>query len=56
MGFKFDESGFDDLIDDLQNFDIECPECGKDIEVSIDDIGKSVNCPHCKTIIEIESE
>lgn len=53
---EFDDSVFDDIIEDLKHFEIDCPECEKSFEISINDIGKSVSCPHCGTEIQIQSE
>lgn len=33
--------------------DYECSNCGELIEVSINDIGSIVECPHCKSKIKI---
>lgn len=56
--FEFDDSGIDDLINELDHlsFDIECPECNHSFSVSADDIGQSVICPNCGISISIESE
>ena len=42
--FDFDSSGFDDLIDNLQYFEIDCPECEQSFEISLEDIGNEVKC------------
>lgn len=54
----FDSSGFNELISELEHFafDVECPECNHSFAISVDDIGKSVICPHCGTSVSIESE
>lgn len=52
----FDSSGFDDLIESLQHFEIDCPECNQSFEITLDDIGNTVSCPHCHTQIKLESE
>lgn len=54
--FDFDSSGFDDLIDELQYFEIDCPECEQSFEISLEDIGNEVTCPHCHTRIKLESK
>lgn len=56
--FEFDDSGIDDLINELDHFsfDIECPECNHSFSISADDIGQSVMCPNCGISISIESE
>lgn len=54
--FDFDESGFDDFLNDLSNIEIDCPECDHPFEFSLDDIGSTVKCPHCGVEIAIESE
>lgn len=54
--FDFDSSGFDDLIDELQHFEIDCPECEQSFEISLEDIGNEVTCPHCHTKIKLDSE
>lgn len=35
--------------------EVDCPICGKPIEISIDLEEKYVICPHCNSKIEIES-
>lgn len=32
---------------------IECGNCGKELSISFSDIGSSVVCPHCSTVIEL---
>lgn len=34
-------------------FDIECPECGRDLTVTADLLGTSVRCPHCEAGIAL---
>lgn len=56
--FEFDDSGLNDLMEEINHFsfDVECPECHHSFQISVDDIGKSVTCPSCRTNIKIESE
>ena len=56
--FEFDDSGIDDLMNELEHlsFDIECPECNHSFSISVYDVGKSVICPNCGVSISIESE
>lgn len=56
--FEFDASGFDDLINELENasFDVECPECRHSFLISLNDVGTTVICPNCGTRISVESE
>lgn len=56
MKFEFDSSAFDDVLEEIKFFDIECPECHRSFEFSTDDIGKIVLCPHCGRKIKIEAE
>lgn len=56
MKFEFNSDGFDDLLDGLKTFEIDCPECDHPIEVSLDDIGSIVKCPQCGADIKLESE
>jgi lysine biosynthesis protein LysW len=37
---------------------IECPECGKDIELEMDDIEVKalLSCPHCEAELEIVND
>lgn len=37
-----------------EEFEIECPECGKEIIISVSQIGGSVVCPKCETTIHLE--
>lgn len=56
MRFEFDHSAINDFLNDLEHFEIECPECDHAFKVSIDDIGNIVTCPHCSEKIKLESE
>ena len=45
----------DDDNDDGFTIDVNCPECGTDIELDEDDIAnESVTCPTCKNVIELD--
>ena len=55
-GFEFDDSVFDDISNELEHFEVDCPECENSFEISINDIGESVTCPHCGLEILIQSE
>lgn len=41
------------MYDVFQNatFDFACPSCNKVFEVSVNSVGNTVNCPHCKQVI-----
>ena len=54
--FSVDFSGFDDFMYKLEHFEVDCPECQHPFEISINDTGKTVTCPHCGSKIKIESE
>lgn len=54
--FTFDDSAFDNIEDILSHFEIDCPKCGHSFEISLDDVGEIVVCPHCNIGIKIESE
>lgn len=56
VSFEFDSSAIDDLMGEINRFEIECPECEHSFEVSINDIGETVECPHCGLVILLESE
>lgn len=53
---KFEFDGIDDLMEDLNTIEIDCPNCDRSFEVNLNDIGSVVTCPHCKAKIELESE
>lgn len=36
-------------------FELECPTCNKEFTVSVSDIGKSVTCPNCNELINLEA-
>ena len=36
------------------DLDIPCQKCGKKFKVSTKDVGKSVKCPHCRTITQLK--
>jgi Zn finger protein HypA/HybF involved in hydrogenase expression len=40
-----------DLSD--EEFDIECPECERTLEVTLSKMGKTIVCPNCKTNINL---
>lgn len=54
--FEFDDSGINDFLDSLKFFNIPCPECDKEFEISMDDIGAQVTCPYCAAEITVQSE
>lgn len=58
MKFDFDDSAFDEILDELNNLslDIECPECNFSFEISSNDVDTTITCPHCGIGIVIESE
>lgn len=37
-------------------FEIECPACEKEIEISMSQSGKLIKCPHCGQRIKFEKE
>lgn len=45
---------FDDAL--LDNVSVNCPECGKQFDISLNNIGSSVTCPHCNASVEISAE
>lgn len=45
--------GFDDEFPD--SFSLNCPNCEKEIEISLDRDSNSITCPHCQCLFEIES-
>lgn len=50
----FETTGLDDnLIPEA--FEVDCPVCGKSIEIPLDRDSNTISCPHCNTEIEIES-
>ncbi len=53
---RFEFDGIDKVLADLNTLEIDCPDCGKTFEISVDDIGSVVTCPHCKAKIELQSE
>ncbi|MBV4417170.1 transposase [Clostridium tyrobutyricum] len=50
-----DDLNFNSLFGD-QELSMDCPECGKDVPYTLNDIGKAVVCPHCKTKINLEKD
>ncbi|WP_159435910.1 hypothetical protein [Roseburia sp. 831b] len=56
MQLDIDFSDLDDFLDELNTFNIDCPECNSPLEISLSDMGKVIKCPHCNIDIEIESE
>ena len=40
-------------LDKLFGEDVLTIECGKELSISFSDIGSSVVCPHCSTVIEL---
>ncbi len=49
---KIEFDGIDDLMDDLNIIEIECPNCGQEFEVSLDDLDNVMVCPHCRAKFE----
>ena len=47
----------EDLMDAIaeSEFELDCPTCGKEFAVTVSEIGKSITCPHCGEIINLES-
>lgn len=41
---------------DLKNQPLSsnCPKCGKPLEFTVNQIGKSIHCPHCNQKISLE--
>ncbi len=54
--FEFDDSVLDDISKELEHFEIDCPKCENSFEISLNNIGESVTCPHCGLEIFIQSE
>lgn len=50
----FDTTGLDDDFIP-ESFDVDCPVCGKPIDIPLDRDNNIINCPHCDSEIEIES-
>ncbi len=38
----------------FDNIDIECPNCNKELSISINSVGSSIICPHCQQTIELK--
>lgn len=49
------KSLYDELIGDA-DIDIECPECGLEFGIQINQIGSTVTCPHCGVDVELLEE
>lgn len=45
----------ENIIDNI-DFDINCPNCKKNISVKVKDIGKSVTCPSCSKSVLLEDD
>lgn len=43
------------ILDDI-DFDVDCPNCGKDINIKIEDVGNTVTCPSCSESVLIEDD
>ena len=41
---------------DNEEFEIECPECGEVLTITVSQVGGSVICPKCKTLIHLEDD
>ncbi len=52
--FEFDDSAMDDFLSELEHIEIDCPECNHPFNISVNDMGKTVTCPHCHTEIKLE--
>ena len=48
--------GFDELLEDLNSLEIECPNCGQAFSIPVADLSGVVTCPHCNAEIQIESD
>lgn len=53
--FEFDSSAFDEIEESLNTLSVSCPICGKDFNITLDDLNTTVVCPHCEATIELES-
>lgn len=42
------------LLKDV-DFDVTCPCCKKEFSVNMQQVGKSVNCPHCGKPIQLKN-
>lgn len=56
ISFKSDDFNIEDMLNELKEFEIDCPIWGKALALSISDAGSIITCPHCKNDIEIKSE
>lgn len=41
------------LLDDV-SIDIDCPVCKKNFEITLQEVGSTVQCPYCHTDIELK--
>ncbi|WP_123053113.1 hypothetical protein [Clostridium sp. JN-1] len=46
---------FDSLYGNAQ-LDMECPKCKSKIPYTLNDAGKTITCPHCKTGITLKKD
>lgn len=45
---------FDELIGDSE-IDIDCPNCEKEFQIKLGQVGTTVTCPHCGCQIKLEN-
>lgn len=41
------------MLEDAE-FKIDCPNCKKEFNVRVDQVGTSVVCPHCKATVNLK--
>jgi len=46
---------FSSLFGDSK-IDIDCPNCNRKITFSLNDVGKTIKCPKCSTLINLKKD
>lgn len=54
--FFDDDEEFEEIDDNSDLFEIQCPECGDDFMIEYDEIidGGEIRCPHCEKKVELD--